>query len=266
MRAVSSPSAIDLFCGAGGLSLGLHDAGFKVLVGADSDPHAVRTHRHNLGGLGYQGDSSDPTDFLEHLNAWGISRVDLIAGGVPCQPFSNAGKSKIRSLVEAGIRPARDPRADLWQSFVAIVRALKPSSVLLENVPGLAEWEDGAVLLGFHEDLEELGYRVDAAILEAHRYRVPQHRSRLFMVGIRGGGGFEWPTPHMWSAPTVRQAIGDLPEIEGGHRADRVRMQRRRNRVDWLSDCGVTWQSPIAHGYMTTFRGASGPMTSRHSE
>src|ERR1700682_4878702 len=222
LRSDRRPTAIDLFSGAGGLSLGLHDAGFRVLVAADSDPNAIRTHRHNLGGLGYEGDLADPTDFLNHLDAWGINRVDLVAGGVPCQPFSNAGKSKIRSLVEAGQRPAKDPRADLWQSFITIVRHLRPRGVLLENVPGLAEWNEGAVLLGFHEDLERLGYRVDAAILEAHRYRVPQHRSRLFIVGIRTGGTFKWPTPHSWKSPTIRQAIGDLPRIEGGHRAVRV--------------------------------------------
>lgn len=226
LRSDGRPTAIDLFSGAGGLSLGLHDSGFRVIVAADSDPNAVRTHRHNLGGLGYEGDLADPSDFLEHLDAWGIHRVDLIAGGVPCQPFSNAGKSKIRSLVEAGKRPAKDPRADLWRSFVVIVRTLRPRGVLLENVPGLAEWNDGSVLLGFCRDLEELGYHVDTTILEAHRYRVPQHRSRLFIVGVRGRSNFEWPLPHMWRSPTVRQAIGDMPRIDGGHRLDRLSYTR----------------------------------------
>jgi len=188
------------------------------LVGADTDPHAVRTHRHNLGGLGFEGDLSNPETFLSQLAEWGIRSVDLVAGGVPCQPFSNAGRSKIRSLVAAGRRPAHDPRADLWRSFVTIVAKLRPRAVLMENVPGIGEWEDGAILLGFHEDLERLGYDVDAAILEAHRFRVPQHRARLFMVGIRGGSTFVWPRPHPWKAPTVRQAIGDLPTVMAGQR------------------------------------------------
>ena len=108
------PTAIDLFSGAGGLSLGLHDAGFSVLVGADNDPFAVETHVGNLGGLGYTGDLTDPTDLLEHLTGWGIERVDLVAGGVPCQPFSRAGRSKIRQLVETGVRLRDDPRAEMW--------------------------------------------------------------------------------------------------------------------------------------------------------
>src|SRR5206468_3274204 len=95
VRRSSKPTAIDLFSGAGGLSLGLRDAGFTVLVGADSDPYSAESHAHNIGSLSYLGDLSDPQDFLDHLTAWGINSVDLVAGGVPCQPFSRAGRSKI---------------------------------------------------------------------------------------------------------------------------------------------------------------------------
>jgi DNA (cytosine-5)-methyltransferase 1 len=137
-QADAGPTAVDLFCGAGGLSLGLQNAGFRVLVGADNDARSVQTHTSNIGGLGYHGDLGDPEDFLDHLRRWGIRRVDLIAGGVPCQPFSRAGQSKLRSLVEAGQRPSRDSRAERWRRFVTIVERIRPSAVLLENVPDLA--------------------------------------------------------------------------------------------------------------------------------
>src|SRR4051794_14193098 len=81
LRSQPRPTAVDLFCGAGGLSLGLKDAGFSVLVGADSDPFAVETHTANVGGLGYAGDLTDPTEFLDHLAGWGIEHVDLVVGG-----------------------------------------------------------------------------------------------------------------------------------------------------------------------------------------
>ena len=84
----TEPRAVDLFCGAGGLSLGLRDAGFSVIVGADADAWAVETHTANVGGLGYVGDLSDPGELLEQLDGWGIEHVELVAGGVPCQPFS----------------------------------------------------------------------------------------------------------------------------------------------------------------------------------
>jgi DNA (cytosine-5)-methyltransferase 1 len=216
------PTAIDLFCGAGGLSLGLEQAGFRVLVGADSDPWAVRTHEANVGGLGWTGDLRSPDEFLQTLAVWGIARVDLIAGGVPCQPFSRAGRSRIRELIAAGERADHDVRATLWESFMVIVRHLRPPAVLVENVPDLPTWDDGAVLTGFFESLRELGYRVDARVVEAWRHGVPQHRQRLLLVGLDGGRTVRWPSGD--SEPvTLAQAIGDLPIIPPAQRAERLR-------------------------------------------
>jgi DNA (cytosine-5)-methyltransferase 1 len=240
------PTAIDLFSGAGGLSLGLRDAGFRVLVAADSDSAAVETHTANLGGLGYVGDLSDPSDFLEHLSAWGIGTVDLLAGGVPCQPFSRAGRSKIRSLVEARVRPMTDARVDLWQSFIAVVRKLKPRAVLLENVPDLAQWDDGAVLIGFCESLRELGYRSQAKIVNAYDHGVPQHRSRLFVVGLKDST-FTWPKASH-KCPTLWDAISDLPPVPPGHRDEKVAyagpttpLQKRLRRGIRTRDRGWLW-------------------------
>lgn len=221
VRSAARPTAIDLFCGAGGLSLGLQDAGFTVLAGADNDAYAVETHAANLGGLGYAGDLSDPTDLLEHLTGWGVTSVDLVAGGPPCQPFSRAGRSKIRQLVEDGVRMQDDPRAEMWLSFVQVVEALQPRAVLLENVPDLAVWDEGAVLVGFCETLRELGYSVDARILDAFAYGVPQHRTRLFVVATRDTGAFQWPAP-AGEQNTLWMAIGDLPEAPPGQRDERV--------------------------------------------
>jgi DNA (cytosine-5)-methyltransferase 1 len=211
----SGLTAVDLFCGAGGLSLGLHDAGFRVLVGADSDLPSTLTHEANLGSLSYHGDLSDSASFLRQIRAWGIERVDLVAGGVPCQPFSRAGRSKIRSLVDEGRRPATDPRASLWKSFIQIVTGLQPRAVLLENVPDLAVWNEGAVLAGLCESLQELGYSVDARLLNAFDYQVPQHRSRLILIATRPGVSFSWPAEV--GRTTVRDAIGDLPQVPPAH-------------------------------------------------
>ena len=129
------PWAVDLFCGAGGLSLGLQEAGFSIVVAADSDATALESHAHNIGGTVWHGDLSDPSEFLRQLKAWGIEEADLVAGGPPCQPFSRAGASKIRSLVREGKRPSSDPRTNLWRSFFKIIDTLEPKGVLLENVP-----------------------------------------------------------------------------------------------------------------------------------
>lgn len=221
VRSVAGPTAVDLFCGAGGLSLGLRNAGFTVLLGADSDESSAETHRANIGGLTYEGDLSDPEDFLDHLDAWGVRQVDLVAGGVPCQPFSRAGRSKLRSLVRDGQRSLDDPRASLWRSFVAVVERLRPTAVLLENVPDLAVWDEGGVLIGFCESLRELGYLPDAAIMNAFEHGVPQHRTRLFIVAVSPGVEFDWPRPRR-TRPSVRSAIGDLPRVPGAQREERL--------------------------------------------
>ena len=203
------------------MSLGLQDAGFSVLVGADNDPHSVETHTGNLGGLGYVGDLSEPSDFLDHLEGWGIDEVDLVAGCPPCQPFSRAGRSKIRQLVEAGVRMRDDPRAEMWLSFVTVVERLHPRAVLLENVADLATWDDGAVLTGFCETLRDLGYIVDARILDAFAHGVPQHRMRLFIVALRNSGPFRWPEPSK-EFNTLWMAISDLPAAPPAQRDERV--------------------------------------------
>lgn len=221
VKAAPRPTAVDLFCGAGGLSLGLRDAGFSVLAGADSDPVAMETHAANLGGLGWTGDLSDPGEFLEHLDQWGIRSVDLVAGGPPCQPFSRAGSAKIRDLVRSGERVEADPRASLWNSFMEVVETLRPVVVLIENVPDLPTWDNGAVLIGFYEALRGLGYEVDARVLDAYRHGVPQHRARLFIIATRGAREIRWPA-EIKAAPTLHDAIWDLPPTPPAQRDEEL--------------------------------------------
>jgi DNA (cytosine-5)-methyltransferase 1 len=115
-------------------------------------------------------------------------------------------------------------------------------------VPDLAEWDEGAVMVGFCEALRSLGYEADARILHAYEHGVPQHRSRLFIVGVRQGHRFRWPKRDE-TRPTLWDAIGDLPELPGGNRNDRLpyggpasELQRRlrkgvsRTERDWIHD------------------------------
>ena len=219
LEALPRPWAVDLFCGAGGLSLGLEEGGFSVVAAADSDRLSTETHAANIQSLTWTGDLSDPAGFIGQLDEWGIESVDLVAGGPPCQPFSNAGASKIGHLVRTGHRQARDERADLWRSFFSIVDRLKPNAMLFENVPNFAQAQGGALLIALMDELKHRGYAVHVEVLDAWRYRVPQHRSRLFVVGIAGDGEFEWPKP-VGRRPNIRQAIEDLPEVKADSREE----------------------------------------------
>ena len=205
--------AIDLFSGAGGLSLGLEEAGFSVVAAADADPVAMKTHAANIEGLTWVGDLSNPRDFLAQLEAWGINRVDLLAGGPP-MPAVLTCRQHRRSATWSRwefVRP-HDERADLWRSFFEVIDQLKPRAVLFENVPDFATAQGGTLLIALADELRARDYDPHVRILEAWRYGVPQHRSRLFVVGVSSGLHFEWPDGDV-ERLTLWDAIGDLPVV-----------------------------------------------------
>lgn len=212
MQASEQPLAIDLFSGAGGLSYGLEAAGFRVALAVDIDNWALETHAHNFEGVALQLDlaKKDVRDSI--VRSFDGINLALIAGGPPCQPYSRAGRSKIRSLVEVGARDADDHRRELWKSFLDIVERVRPRAVLMENVPDMALGDDTAVLRHMLARLEAAGYEADARIVDTWLYGVPQHRQRLVIVGLRDGRGFSWPEP--MDRVTLRDAIGDLPVLD----------------------------------------------------
>lgn len=212
------PLAADLFCGAGGLSIGLSDAGYDVVLGVDNDPVALKTYAGLHPGLTLHRDLRDP-DALNEIAAL-ISEVgvEIIAGGPPCQPFSKAGASKIRSLVQAGIRSEHDDRRDLWRAFLEVVLRVQPRAVLLENVPHMATAADTTIVRTLVSELEADGYAVHTALLRACDHSVPQFRQRFFLVALAEGTRFDWPSPST-AQVTVGDAIGDLPSVEGGWRS-----------------------------------------------
>ena len=208
-----APKAIDLFSGSGGLGLGLARSGFHVVLAVDSDPVACETYAHTLASVCVTADLTDPTTVLDAISEAGVDKVDLLAGGPPCQPFSRAARSKIRSLEASGRAP--DERPFLWLAFLDFIRFLRPSLVLLENVPDLVLWESGETIRSICSSLETEGYVVHTRVLECWRYGVPQHRQRLFVVGTRPAYAFEWPKT-LRVAPTIRDAISDLPRVGPG--------------------------------------------------
>lgn len=207
--------AVDLFCGAGGLSLGLQQAGFDVVAAVDTDEHALATHRAHFPGRALNMDLADPEQVDDLAEQLSEIEIDVLAGGPPCQPFSRAGRSKIRSLVKQGIRHPHDTRRELWKVFIDLTDRLQPSSVLFENVPDIALADESRIVRNMAAGLEQLGYAVDFRLLDAWRYGVPQHRQRLFLVAVRGGLPFEWPKPSDQRV-TVGDAIADLPHLKGG--------------------------------------------------
>jgi DNA (cytosine-5)-methyltransferase 1 len=196
VQSATRPVALDLFCGAGGLSQGFQDAGFFVAAGLDSEPRSVETHAASFLAksrvIDLKGITADQIRTLVQVEL-GLPRVDVVIGGPPCQGFASVGRAKIRSL-SAEQRESLAERNHLYQEFVRFVEVLQPSCFVMENVPHLATYQEGRVQARIREDFERLGYDIGTAdapgvplLLEAAEFGVPQTRRRLFFLGFRRG-------------------------------------------------------------------------------
>lgn len=198
--------AVDLFCGAGGLSVGLAEAGFKVIAGVEFNAVAAKTYRvnHPKSRL-YERDIREISveDFLRENNLK-PGDLDLLAGCPPCQGFSTQGTRNRTASVD-------DARNDLVFEFLKFVEAALPKTIMLENVPALArDWRIEKI----RDRLHFLGYVIDdefSQVKDASDFGVPQRRKRLLVKASRFGSiasPKNSPTKR-----TVRQAIGDLPKV-----------------------------------------------------
>ena len=247
VRGLDRPIGVDLFSGAGGLSLGLENAGVRVILAVDHDRHSLATHRANFPGLALDVDLSDTAGIEQVADLPEGLDVDVLAGGPPCQPFSLARQPKLRSLVEQGVRPDEDERRDLWSAMLEIAERTQPKAVLMENVPGMALGDDSEIVRTMAARLEDIGYFVDYRIVNASDYGVPQKRQRLIFVALRNGDGFVWPAETVDNV-TVDDAIGDLPvlgallgercQVYGGAESDFQRAARVGMRAD---DSSKVW-------------------------
>jgi DNA (cytosine-5)-methyltransferase 1 len=219
LRDAGSRLAADLFSGAGGLSLGLEAAGYRVVLGVDRDREATETHRHHFGGLTLNWDLGNPDRVARIAELVRDAGVELLAGGPPCQPFSRAGRSKIRHRILKGFSDPSEERRHLWRSFLEVVTIAQPPAVLVENVPDMALDKDMFILRTMVHELESLGYAVEERVVDTSQYGVPQFRQRLILVALRGKVTFAWPSPQQ-DQVSVWNAISDLPDVVGGARPE----------------------------------------------
>ena len=206
--------AVDLFSGAGGLSAGVERAGWTTAAAVDFDERALETHEANFPGLSLRMDLGDPEERDRLGGDPQPAEIDLVAGGPPCQPFSRAGRNKIRDLVKNHGRDPEDRRKELWSAYLDMVKRIRPRVVLMENVPDMGLHDDFFVIRTIEEELEELGYATQVRLVDAWNYGVPQHRKRLILLARRDVDDFTWREPDAGSAPRLRDAIGDLPELK----------------------------------------------------
>ena len=232
-------TTMDLFCGAGGIAEGFRQAGFRCLYGNDAMPEAIETFSLNHPEALADRQPVEQVDPAALRRRLGLERgqLDVLAGGPPCQGFS----------INAPERFLDDPRNRLFKHYAKFLAEFRPKALAFENVPGLLSLADGKVLGQILREFEKLGYRITARILFAAHYGVPQERWRLILLGSLHGA-VEHPAPTHWAkgranfrggremvfqlveedraelppAPTVADAISDLPPLRMGEGAEEI--------------------------------------------
>ncbi|MCF2904644.1 DNA cytosine methyltransferase [Octadecabacter sp. CECT 8868] len=190
---------LEICAGAGGQALGLESAGFETAAAVEIDRDACGTLRLNRPDWEVvEGD-------LKTFNAKPFEGVDLLAGGVPCPPFSVAGKQL-----------GADDERDLFPSALRLVEECNPKAVLLENVRGLSSPRFEGYRQGIVENLERLGYKVSWELVKSSDYGVPQLRPRFVLVALKQEftANFKFPEP-IKKQLTVAEALGDLMAVDG---------------------------------------------------
>ncbi|MEM7760056.1 MAG: DNA cytosine methyltransferase [Cyanobacteria bacterium P01_A01_bin.40] len=213
------PIAVDLFAGAGGMTLGFEQAGFDVLAAVELDPIHASVHEYNFPFWTTICSSVVKTSAAEirSQSAIGDRDIDVVFGGPPCQGFSLMGK-----------RDLEDDRNSLVFNFLRLVLNLRPKYFVMENVRGITIGKQKKILEQIIREFRASGYQVreNPQILNAAHYGVPQNRHRLFLLGCRQDLNLpNYPSPqtnpklkgthfpNLPSTPTVAEAIGDIPEV-----------------------------------------------------
>jgi DNA (cytosine-5)-methyltransferase 1 len=221
---VTKPKAIDLFSGCGGLTLGLKQAGFRVVAAVEIDPLAVETYQANHKNVFVWEKDITKISVRQVRKQLGLKpgQLDLLAGCPPCQGFSTLTTLN-------GNRGMNDIRNDLVFQFLRFVRGLRPKAVMMENVPGLAK---DARIQKLVAALERMGYRCNYNVLDAADYGVPQRRRRFILVG-----GFGKEIPFGKTARkrrTVREAfalLGNRAKIDQLHKLPETRSSEVMERI-----------------------------------
>lgn len=198
---------VDLFAGAGGLSLGFDMAGFNNLLAVEYDKNYANTYKQNFPDHRLIVKNIKEIDDNEIKDMFSTRKVDIIIGGPPCQGFSIAGRIG-RSFID-------DERNSLFNEFVRFVKILQPKVFIMENVAAIERHNNGHTIQEISDEFKKCGYDVKHKVLIASDYGVPQDRRRIFIVGTKNVNNFNYPEKQH-NKVSVKEVIGDLPVLKNG--------------------------------------------------
>lgn len=217
-QGVAPVKTLSLFAGGGGLDIAFHNSGFEIVQMVELETKYIQTlQKNSQSGKWLEGSQAICTDIRDYYPDPNL-KVDFIIGGPPCQTFSAAGRRA------AGVSGTTDARGTLFQEYVRILKLLQPQGFLFENVYGITGANRGEAWQKIQEAFREVGYSIYFRILDAADYGVPQHRERLFIIGLKQGKYlFPYPThgfdsldqrPYYSAGQAVEGA--DILDIEPG--------------------------------------------------
>lgn len=204
---MSKYTYIDLFAGAGGLSLGFDKAGFNNLFSIEFDKQYAETYTKNFPDHKMIVEDIKKISNEEIIKLVNGRNVDIIIGGPPCQGFSIAGRIG-RNFIE-------DERNSLFKEFVRFVDLLQPKMFIMENVSALERHNKGKTIEEIKTEFKKCGYNIKYKVLLASEYSVPQDRRRIFIVGTKKNNQFQFPEKSD-KIVTIKDAINDLPKLKSG--------------------------------------------------
>ena len=232
-------NVVELFAGAGGLALGLEEAGFNEVGLVEIDQNACNTLRRNRPNWNViQEDVVEVAERGIHTYLPENIEVDLLSGGYPCQAFSYAGK-------RLGLE---DVRGTMFYYYAKILRDLRPKIFLAENVRGLVTHDNGRTLQSMIDVFTEIGYRVTWNVLKAIDYGVAQKRERIVIIGVRNDINLEFKDPRPFGyIPTLREALRDVPPSPGS-----VYPEKKKRVLDLVppGGCWIDLPEEVAKEYM----------------
>lgn len=196
-----SIKVIDLFCGAGGISLGLKNVGCEIIYANDIDKQFCETYSKNHSGVFVDNRDINSLNIAKEFRKY--KGIDILTGGPPCQGFSQKGK-------RLGLK---DSRNYLFKKFLEVVTECMPNILIMENVPNLITSENGYFYTEIENYLQKLGYSINSKILDASNYGVPQKRKRAFIIANRINKSISFPDEET-QIITVEDAISDLPILK----------------------------------------------------
>ena len=236
---MGSYNIIDLFAGVGGLTFGFSKLPqFNIIAANEIEKDISIAYKLNHPNVEmFNCDINYLTEDILHETLKN-TKIDVAVGGPPCQSYSTLGKRRM------------DDRANLFMQYRRVLSILRPRAFVFENVVGILSMDNGRLFKQIQSEFEKLGYELKHKVLDAVDFGVPQHRERVILVGFKEKNNFKYPEPTHGKGlrpyVTLKEAIGDLPEIKSGER-----------KTNYL--CG------ISNDFLEFVRGNAGEYVTEHS-